>query len=45
MTSALSEDHADHRRLMRDMVEYFNVRGDSQTSRLISEELLAPLGR
>jgi hypothetical protein len=41
VTSDLSDDHADHRRLMRDTVQYLNVRGDSRTSRLIAEDLLA----
>jgi hypothetical protein len=40
ITSSLSEDHADHRRLMRDVVEYLNVRGDSRTSQLISKNVL-----
>jgi hypothetical protein len=39
-TSALGDDRADNRRLMLSTVEYLNTRGDSQPSRLITQQVL-----
>jgi DNA-binding SARP family transcriptional activator len=40
VTSALGDDRADNRRLMLSTVEYLNTRGDSQASRLITQQVL-----
>jgi hypothetical protein len=39
-TSALGDDRADSRRLMLSTIDYLNTRGDSQASRLITQQLL-----